>query len=43
VVDIIAPFGGHVEMLKGLKSQVFKDKTVKFRAIVDGKPAVREI
>ena len=43
VVDIIAPFGGHDEMLKDLKSQVFKEKTLKFRAIVDGKPAVREV
>ena len=43
VVEIIAPFGGHDEMLKDLKSQVFKDKTLKFRAIVDGKPAVREV
>ena len=43
VVDIIAPFGGHEEMLKDLKSQVFKDKTLKFRAVVDGKPAVREV
>jgi len=35
--------GDHDEMLKDLKSQVFQHRTVKFRAIVDGQPGVREI
>lgn len=43
VVEIVAPFGGHDEMLKDLKSQVFKDRTIKFRAVVDGQPGVREV
>lgn len=43
VVDVIAPFGGHDAMLQDLKSQVFKDKSFKFRAVVDGQPGVREM
>ncbi len=43
VVDVIAPFGGHDAMLQDLKTQVFKDKSFKFRAVVDGQPGVREM
>ena len=43
VVDVIAPFGGHEEMLKDLKAEVFPDQAFKFCAMVDGRPGVREI
>lgn len=43
VVDVIAPFGGNEAMLNDLKTQVFQGQTLKFRAVVDGQPGVREV
>lgn len=43
VVEVMAPFGGHDEMLKDLKLKLFPNETFKYLGRKDGKPAVMEL
>ncbi len=43
VVEVIAPFGGAEEMVKGLEAAVFPDREIKMLAVKDGKRDVRAV
>lgn len=43
LVDIVAPFGGHDEMLKDLKQTVFPQREVKYLGVEEGERLVRTI